>query len=67
MSLFEVAITQKATKAELDAGNDAETLVFGPRALIAKDQQAAAITGALLAQADGKLDLSRIEVKVRPF
>lgn len=67
MALFEVAITQKATKTERDAGNDAETLVFGPRALIAKDQQAAAIAAALLAQADNKLDLGRIEIHSRPF
>jgi len=67
MALFEVAITMKATKAEREAGGDTETLVYGPKAIIAKDQQAAAITGALLAQTENKLDLSRIELHVRPF
>lgn len=64
MPLFEVAILEKPTKKELDKGGQ-EKLVFGPKAVVARDQQeavVAAVTGANL-----QLDASRMEVLIRPF
>ena len=64
--MFEVAIIQKPTSEDAKKGAN-EVLVFGPKALIAKDPQAAAI-GAVLGEAKNlEMDVNRIEVKVRPF
>lgn len=65
MPLFEVAILEKPTKKEAEDGK-VEKLVFGPRAVIAADQQSAAIAAVL----DGdkvEVDRTRMEVLVRPF
>jgi hypothetical protein len=64
MPLFEVAILEKPTKKEQDEGAQ-EKLVFGPKAVVAKDAQ----TAALVAVMDSKLQLAqdRMEVLTRPF
>ena len=65
--LYEVAMVQKPTKKELDETNASEKLIFGPECVIAKDDRMAAV--AAVAQAMDKLpvDLSNVEVLVRPF
>lgn len=68
MPLFEVAMLVKPTKKESEEGGS-ETLVFGPKAVIANDAQSAAIS-AVLDNTDEKLktvDRSRLQVLVRPF
>jgi hypothetical protein len=64
MPLFEVAILEKPTKKEAEDGA-IEKLVFGPRAVVAKDSQ----TAAILAAMDSKLTIAqdRMEVLTRPF
>lgn len=64
MPLYEVAILEKPTKKEQDEGA-IEKLVFGPKAVVAKDAQ----TAALVAVMDSKLQLAqeRMEVLTRPF
>lgn len=65
MPLFEVAILERPTKKEAEEGR-AERLVFGPKPVVANDQQSAAIAAVL----DGgtiEADRARMEVLVRPF
>lgn len=65
MPLFEVAILEKPTKNEAEDGKS-ERLVFGPKAVIARDAQSAGIAAVLDAD---KLEVNRdrMEVLVRPF
>jgi hypothetical protein len=66
MPLFEVAILEKPTKKEAEEGAT-EKLVFGPKAVVARDGQSAAIA-AVMGDANGtKIDMSKAEVLVRPF
>lgn len=67
MPLFEVAIIQKPTKKELEEGTGKETLLFGPEAVLARDNQSAAITAVTGDKAPKGLDMARAEVLVRPF
>jgi len=65
MPLFEVAILELPTKNEREDGKS-ERLVFGPAPIVAKDQQAAAISAVL----DGdkfECNRDRMQVIVRPF
>jgi hypothetical protein len=66
MPLFEVAIIQKPTKKEAEDGV-AEKLVFGPKPVIARDNQSAAIAAVMDGQIDKDVDRTRMEVLVRPF
>lgn len=68
MPLFEVAILENPTKKDAEENGAAQKLVFGPKAVVARDQQSAAINavmdGTALPQG---VDRSRLEVLVRPF
>lgn len=67
MPLFEVAILENPTKKAAEEGTP-QRLVLGPKPVIAHDLQSAGISAVL----DGTslapdVDLSRLEVLVRPF
>ncbi len=64
MPLFEVAILEKPTKKDAEDGQS-EKLVFGPKAVVASDAQAADIAAVLGEEI--KAERSRIQVLVRPF
>jgi hypothetical protein len=66
MPLFEVAILETPTKKEKEEGLS-EKLVFGPKAVVASDQQSAAIAAVLDSAGDVKCDRQRMQVLVRPF
>ena len=65
MPLFEVAILEHPTKKQKEDGAS-EKLVFGPKCVVAKDTQSAAI-GACLGKDTPDFDQSRMQVLVRPF
>jgi hypothetical protein len=67
MPLFEVAIIQQPTKKEIEDGTGAEKLLFGPKAVLAKDNQTAGITAILAEGAALQIDMARAQVIVRPF
>ena len=68
MPLFEVAILENPTKKALEEGTGKERLVFGPKCVIAKDQQAAAINAVLSDPAVlADVDKERLSILVRPF
>ena len=66
MPLFEVAILEKPTKKEAEEGTS-EKLVFGPKAVVARDNQSAAIAAVMDGDVPKDLDRQRMEVLVRPF
>lgn len=66
MPLFEVAILEKPTKKDAEEGAS-EKLVFGPKAVVARDNQSAAIAAVMGGDVPQDLDRSRMEVLVRPF
>lgn len=63
--LFEIAIIKKPTKKETEETGAVETLVFGPKPVMAKDAQSAAIQAVMKEKLD--IDLDKCEVLVRPF
>ena len=65
MPLFEVAILEKPTKNEAEDGKS-ERLVFGPKAVVARDGQSAGIA-AVLDAGGVEVNRDRMEVLVRPF
>ncbi len=65
MPLYEVAILERPTKKESEEGA-VEKLVFGPKAVVARDPQSAAIAAVMGGEAP-KVDMQRAEVLVRPF
>lgn len=65
MPLFEVAILEKPKKSAAKDGA-LETLIFGPKTIVAADEQAAALS-TVMDNADLKIDRARMEVIVRPF
>jgi hypothetical protein len=67
MPLFEVAIVRKPTKKEAEEGAVEETLLFGPKFVMARDGQTAAIKAVMGEDAPKGMDLSRAEVQIRPF
>lgn len=67
MPLFEVAIIQKPTRKEIEEGTGEEKLLFGPKAVLARDNQTAAIRAVTGKDAPIDLEMSRAEVLVRPF
>lgn len=66
MPLFEVAILQKPTKKEAEDGAS-EKLVFGPKPVVANNEQDAAISAVMDGAVPKDLDRSRMEVLIRPF
>lgn len=66
MPLFEVAIVQRPTKKEAEDGG-IEKLLFGPKAVVAKNEQAAAIGAVMGGELGADADLTRIDVLIRPF
>ncbi len=67
MPLFEIAIIQKPTKKEIEEGTAEEVLLFGPKAVTARDAQVAAIKAVTGPNAPTGVDMNRAEVLVRPF
>lgn len=65
MPLFEVAILEKPTKKDSEDSGAQEKLVFGPKAVVARDSQGAVV----VAVSDGQIKVNpdRMEVLVRPF
>lgn len=66
MPLYEVAMLQKPTKKEVEEGTASEKLVFGPKAICARDEQGA-VVAALLGDDKPTVEISRLEVLVVPF
>ena len=66
MPLYEIAITQKATKKEAEDGQ-LEKLMFGPKTVVAKDQQSAVIDLAMSGELPKEIDRTRMEIHCRPF
>lgn len=68
MPLFEVAILERPTKKEIEEEGAIERLVFGPKAVVAADPQAAGIN-VVLDEGENmpKVNRSRMQVLVRPF
>jgi hypothetical protein len=64
--LFEVAIIEKPSKKEEEEGA-VEKLVFGPKAVIARDPSGAVIAAVLNGSDKPTIDLNKAEVLVRPF
>jgi hypothetical protein len=67
MPLFEVAIIQTQTKKESEDGTGGEKLLFGPKFVLAKDGQTAALSAMMGTDAPRDLDMNRAQVLVRPF
>ena len=65
MPLFEVAVIELPTKKDAENGVG-EKLVFGPKAVVAKDAQNAGIV-AVMGESNFSADMTRIQVLVRPF
>jgi hypothetical protein len=66
MPLFEIAILQKPTKKEAEEGAT-EKLIFGPKSVIARDEQAAGFAALMGSEVPRDLDMNRAEVLIRPF
>lgn len=66
MPLFEVAILERPTKKEIEEGS-AEKLIFGPKPVIARNEQSAGIAAVLDNKEGIDVDQSRMVVLVRPF
>lgn len=64
MPLYEVAILEKPTKKEAEEGAR-EKLVFGPKAIVAKDAQSAATIAVIGEKFDVNPD--QLEILTRPF
>ena len=68
MPLFEVALLKRPTKKEIEEGTGQEELIFGPKAVVAKDAQGAAIVAVMENKDEFKdVDMARTDVLVRPF
>lgn len=66
MPIFNVVVVEHATKKDKEENDTLERIIDGPRCLVARDAQAAAISAALDLKSEG-LDRSRIEVLVQSF
>lgn len=66
MPLFEIAILLKPTKKEAEDGGS-EKLIFGPKPVLARDEQAAGFAALMGEEIPRDLDMNRAEVLIRPF
>lgn len=64
MPLYEIVILEKPTEKAAKEGA-VEKLIFGPKAIIAKDEQKAILH--VLTNGCPKMNIDRSEVLVRPF
>lgn len=64
MPLYEVVILEKPTEKAAKSGA-AEKLIYGPKPVIAKSEQAAVLH--VMLNGKPKFDIDRAEVIVRPF
>jgi hypothetical protein len=67
MPLFEIAIIQTQTKKEAEDGVGGEKMLFGPKFILAKDGQTAALSAMMAEDAPKGIDMNRAQVLVRPF
>lgn len=65
MAVYEVLAVENPTKKEAEDGAQ-ERIVFGPKVIVAKSEQAAAITAVIGEKLEG-VDQTRLQVNVRPF
>lgn len=65
--LFEVAITTKPTKKEMEEGTASEKLVYGPKAVVAADINSAVIAIMMGEDKPPSFDPNRVNVLIRPF
>lgn len=67
MPLFEVALVElpKSKKAREDG--EEEKLIYGPKAVMAANEQAAAIAAVRSKEVPAEMDYSRLQVLIRPF
>lgn len=66
MPLFEVAILERPTKKQAEEGQS-EKLVFGPKSVVARDQQSAVISAVMDGELGRDVDRTRMEILARPF
>jgi hypothetical protein len=66
MPVFEIVIIERPTKKQAEDGA-IERLILGPKAVVAKDGQAAAIGAVMGNDMPKDLDLTRVDVLIRPF
>lgn len=66
MPLFEVVVIEKPTKKQEEEG-EIEKLVYGPKAVVARNAQAAALLAMSGDELPEETDLNRVDVLVRPF
>lgn len=66
MPLFEIAVISAPSKKEIEDGQT-EKLIFGPKAIVAANDQAAVFGVVQGETALAGVDFSKIKVLVRPF
>jgi hypothetical protein len=66
MPLFEVAILRRPTKKEHEDGAG-EELLYGPKAMLAKDKETAGLMVMRSKDVPEDLDLNRADLIIRPF
>lgn len=66
MPVFEVIAVEQPTKKDREEGV-MERVVFGPKLVVARTEQAAAIAAVVGEASLTDLDQNRLEVSVRPF
>ena len=64
--LYEVALVENPTKKEREDGA-MEKLIMAPTAIVAKDEQSAAVSIVIQKKDELKFDPARVQVLVRPF
>jgi len=65
MPLYEVAILERPSKKEAEEEGAQEKLVFGPKAVVARDSQGAVVAAVI--GSDLKINPDKMQVLVRPF